>query len=185
MGIGNISHSPTSLLSAFTWSSPESLLSESLMHNERNKARECRGHCRLHAVPFFSLSNWETGDSEMRDRVRDWDEQGTRPTFLPILRAAVPLARSSLSIAVDEKRKGTACSLGPPEPHQRVEVKSTLRLRLTSSPGRPPVPSVGWSARRVLPTPRKPECARTQLAAQRQNRRHDSLKCQSSPRPST
>ena len=37
----------------------------------------------------------------MRDRGRDWGDQG-----LPILRAAVPLARSSLSITVDEKRKG-------------------------------------------------------------------------------
>ena len=36
----------------------------------------------------------------MRDRARDWSEQGRRP------RAAVPLARSSLSITVDEKRKG-------------------------------------------------------------------------------
>ena len=37
----------------------------------------------------------------MRDSARDWSEQG-----LPILRAAVPLARSSLSIIADEKRKG-------------------------------------------------------------------------------
>ena len=31
------------------------------------------------AVPFFSLINWETGASEMRDRARDWSEQGRRP----------------------------------------------------------------------------------------------------------
>ena len=37
----------------------------------------------------------------MRDRARDG-----RASFLRILRAAVPLARSSLSITVDEKRKG-------------------------------------------------------------------------------
>ena len=36
------------------------------------------GCVRLHAVPFFSLSNWETGASEMRDRARDWSEQGAR-----------------------------------------------------------------------------------------------------------
>ena len=43
-------------------------------------AQGCLPHAaRLHAVPFFSLSNWETGASEL----------------LPILRAAVPL-RSSL-----------------------------------------------------------------------------------------
>ena len=34
----------------------------------------------------------------MHDRARDWSEQG--------FRAAVPLASSSLSITVDEKRKG-------------------------------------------------------------------------------
>ena len=43
----------------------------------------------------------------MRDRARDWGEQDRpRPRFLPILRAAVPLARSSLAITVDHKRKG-------------------------------------------------------------------------------
>ena len=31
---------------------------------------------RLHAVPFFSLSNWETGASEMHDRAWDWGEWG-------------------------------------------------------------------------------------------------------------
>ena len=45
----------------------------------------------LHAVPFFSLSNWETGVSKVDG---------------PILHAAVPLGRSSLSITVVEKRKG-------------------------------------------------------------------------------
>ena len=49
---------------------------------------------RPHAVPVFSLSNWETGASDMRDRIG------------PIPRAAVPLARSSLAITVKEKRKG-------------------------------------------------------------------------------
>ena len=39
--------------------------------------------------------------SEMRDRARDWSEQGRRPRG----EWAVPLARSSLSITVDEKRK--------------------------------------------------------------------------------
>ena len=34
-------------------------------------------------------------------------------SFLPILRAAVPLAHPSLPITVDEKKKGTACSLAP------------------------------------------------------------------------
>ena len=34
---------------------------------------------RLHAVPFFSFSNWETGESKMRDRTRDWSELGRRP----------------------------------------------------------------------------------------------------------
>ena len=34
---------------------------------------------RRHAVPFFSLSNWETGASEMRDRVWNWSEQGRWP----------------------------------------------------------------------------------------------------------
>ena len=36
----------------------------------------------------------------MRDRARDWSDRG------PILRAAVPLARSSLLMTADEKRKG-------------------------------------------------------------------------------
>ena len=54
----------------------------------------------MHAVPFFTLSNWEIGAIEMRDRARDWSEQGRRP------RGAVPLARNSLSLTVDEKRKG-------------------------------------------------------------------------------
>ena len=74
---------------------------------------------RLHAVPFFSLNNLETGASEMHDLARDWSDRGRQPcgewgrgkkssflSFLPILRAAVPLARSSLSINVDEKSKG-------------------------------------------------------------------------------
>ena len=49
----------------------------------------------------------------MLDRARDWSEQGRRPRgewgrekkvsyFLPILRAAVPLSRSSLSITMEE-----------------------------------------------------------------------------------
>ena len=38
----------------------------------------------------------------MRDHARD----GCAESFLPILRAGVPLARSSPSITVDEKRKG-------------------------------------------------------------------------------
>ena len=37
----------------------------------------------------------------MHDRALDWSEQGRRH----ILHAAVPFARSSLSITVDEKRK--------------------------------------------------------------------------------
>ena len=40
----------------------------------------------------------------MRDRARDWSERGRWP--LHILHTALPLARSSLSITVDEKRKG-------------------------------------------------------------------------------
>ena len=46
----------------------------------------------------------------MRDRARDWSEQGRRPR--------VPLARSSLSITVDEKRKGLrAVYPSPVEPN--------------------------------------------------------------------
>ena len=51
-----------------------------------------KSYIRLHAIPFFSLSNWETGASERHDRARDWSERG--------------IARPSLSITVDEKRKG-------------------------------------------------------------------------------
>ena len=43
--------------------------------------------------PFLSLSNSETGASEMRDRARDWSEKG------------IPRSLQSL-ITVDEKRKG-------------------------------------------------------------------------------
>ena len=45
---------------------------------------------RLHAVPFYSLSNWETGVSEMHNRMKD--------------------VSASHSITVDEKRMGL-CSL--------------------------------------------------------------------------
>ena len=62
---------------------------------------------KLDAVPFFSLCNWETGASEMRDRARDWSEQGRRP------RGAAPLARSSLPITVDEKRKELCAVYSP------------------------------------------------------------------------
>ena len=45
------------------------------------RATELRrpGWHRLHAVPSFSLSNWETGASELRDRARGWSERGRRP----------------------------------------------------------------------------------------------------------
>ena len=62
-----------------------------------------RTSIRLHAVPFFSLSNWETGASEMRDRARDWSEQG-RP------RGRASCSLQSLTYCGREK-KGTACSL--------------------------------------------------------------------------
>ena len=65
----------------------------------------------------------------MRDRGRDWGDQG-----LPILRAAVPLARSSLSITVDEKRKGlrAVCegpgiSTQPTNSDLRVSVSAKFR----------------------------------------------------------
>ena len=42
----------------------------------------------------------------MHDRTRDWSERGTRPRGDGEEKiAAAPLARSSLSITVDEKRK--------------------------------------------------------------------------------
>ena len=53
------------------------------------------GRGRLHAVAFPLAI-------ERLERARCV----TARSFLPILRAAVPLARSSLSITVDEKRKG-------------------------------------------------------------------------------
>ena len=60
-------------------------------------------------TPFqFSLSNWETGASEKRNRARDWSEEGfVLPP--PILPAAVPLARSSLSITMEWTRKERGC----------------------------------------------------------------------------
>ena len=55
---------------------------------------------RLHAVPFFSLTDWETGASEMRDRARDWSETAAR------------------------EKKGTACSLDCP----RVKLAKTTHI---------------------------------------------------------
>ena len=57
----------------------------------------CHYQTRLHAVPFFSHSNWETGASEMHDRARDWSEQGRRPRGV----SQLPWTR----------KKGTACRL--------------------------------------------------------------------------
>ena len=63
---------------------------------------------RLHAVPFFSLSNWETEASEIHDRARDWSEQGRR------LRPSSPFsARLCLSLAPESRllwtRKERGC----------------------------------------------------------------------------
>ena len=71
------------------------------------RAHRCHLESRLHAVPCFLLvierlegarcaTARETGVSKVDGRA----------SFLPILRAAAHLARSSLSITVDEKRKG-------------------------------------------------------------------------------
>ena len=62
------------------------------------------GYFRLHAVAFFSLSDWETGVSEMRETARE--------TGVSELRAAVPIARTSQSITVDEERKGLRAVYG-------------------------------------------------------------------------
>ena len=67
-------------------------------HVMGSKQRSCldrRSYHRLHVVPFFSLCNWETGASDMRDRARDWSERGRRPRGC---------ASRLLSITVDEKR---------------------------------------------------------------------------------
>ena len=67
----------------------------------RRSSKRCKGRDprRLYAVPFFSLSNWETEAA----RCPTARETGVSKVDG---RAAVPLARSSLSITVDEKRKG-------------------------------------------------------------------------------
>ena len=62
------------------------------------------GGIRLHAVPFFSLSIWETGASEMHDRARDWSERDRWPRGEWGRGAAVPLTRSSLSITERKER---------------------------------------------------------------------------------
>ena len=79
--------------------------------------------CRLHAVPFFPLSNWETGASEMRDRARDWSEQGRRPRgewgrgkrLFFVLPPHSPCGFASRSLQsltyCGREKKGTACSL--------------------------------------------------------------------------
>ena len=54
----------------------------------------------------------ETGVSEVDGRAENGEEGRIFfLSFFLILCVAVPLARSSLSITVDEKKKGTACSL--------------------------------------------------------------------------
>ena len=77
-------------------------------------------------VPFFSLGNWETGASEMRDRARDWSEQGRRPRgewgrgkrkeriYFFVLPPHSPLgcaSHSLQSLNYCGREKGTACSL--------------------------------------------------------------------------
>ena len=94
----------------------------------------------------------------MRDRARDWSEQDRRPrrewgrgkkkekfficlfyffVLPPILRTAVPLARSSLSITADEKR-WTACSLGIRYNPRRLRAGSPLAVGCCGRAG-------GWS----------------------------------------
>ena len=49
----------------------------------------------------------ETGVSKVDGRVENGEEEReNKSSFLRILRATAPLARSSLSITVDQKRKG-------------------------------------------------------------------------------
>ena len=67
---------------------------------------------RLHAVPFFSLSNWETGASDMWNSARDWSErdveQRARLEWSP--RGCASRSPQSLNYYGREK-KGPACSL--------------------------------------------------------------------------
>ena len=59
--------------------------------------RRTEGSPRLHAVPFFSPSNWETGVSEMCDRARQLS--ASRSLKCP-------------NYCGRREKKGTACSLG-------------------------------------------------------------------------
>ena len=71
------------------------------------------GKITLHAVPFFSLNNWETGASEMR--------------------ACASRSLQSLNYCGREKKKGTACSLGrvlqnSPALHIKLAAGAAVRL---------------------------------------------------------
>ena len=95
----------------------------------RAKAERARAEQDLRVDSGTSCGARETGESEMHDRARDWSERGRQPRGeLPILRAAVPLARSSISITVGEKRKRTACSV--PTPRQQYADLTTAKCEM-------------------------------------------------------
>ena len=66
----------------------------------------------------------ETGVSKVDGRAKNGEEKRKKfSSVLPIPRAAVPLARTSLSITVDEKRKGLRAV--------SVEIDSVNRFLIT------------------------------------------------------
>ena len=74
---------------------------------------------RLHAVPVFSLSNCETGVSEVDGRAENGEERREKKVVLPphSPRGFASRSLQSLNYCGREK-KGTACSLATPVPNQ-------------------------------------------------------------------
>ena len=71
----------------------------------------------VHAVPFFSLSNWETAANEMHDHARDWSERGRQSRGEwgrgKRICTAVPLGRSSLSQLLWTRNEGDYVQFTP------------------------------------------------------------------------
>ena len=90
---------------------------------------------RRHAVPFFSLGNWETGASEMHDRARDWSERGRRPCggacrSLQSLNYCGRVKRGTASSLGGEHRCGWDAVRGIDSAHWRFFFSETLSVRV-------------------------------------------------------
>ena len=90
---------------------------------------------RLHPVPFSSLSSWETGASEMRDRARDWSERG-RPSSPFSARLCLSLAPVSQVLWTRKKKRDCVQSTKSAtlrwKPFRREAKRSTKYFRRNS-----------------------------------------------------